>query len=84
VEGFAKVQAIADEDLERETEGKTSAVHFLRFEFTAEMIQSLRRNAAELALGCDHPAYQYVCQALSDSTRKSLLADLVCAETGGN
>jgi hypothetical protein len=55
--GFARVYAIADEDLDRENEQKTSAVHFLRFEFDAVMRDALRRGAG-LGLGVDHPEYQ--------------------------
>src|SRR5205809_534030 len=56
VEGCPKVYAIADEDLERETDEKTSSVHFLRFELTKEMAESLKYGVA-LAIGIDHPAY---------------------------
>jgi Protein of unknown function (DUF3501) len=56
--GHAKVFAVADEDLERENEQKTSAVHFLRFELTAPMIASLKTGAA-LALGIDHERYAH-------------------------
>jgi hypothetical protein len=54
VDGFKRVYAIADEDLERENEEKTSSVHFLRFEFEPEMIAAIKKGAA-LALGIDHP-----------------------------
>ena len=54
VDGFKRVYAIADEDLERENEEKTSSVHFLRFEFEPEMIGAIKKGAA-LALGIDHP-----------------------------
>ncbi len=53
VDGHEKVYAIADEDLERENEEKTSSVHFLRFEFTLGMIAAVKRGAA-LAMGVDH------------------------------
>ena len=53
--GCGRVYAIADEDLEREDEVKTSSVHFLRFELTPEMIRSLKHGAA-LVMGIDHPA----------------------------
>src|SRR6185369_4452191 len=56
VEGRERVYAIADEDLDRETEEKTSSVHFLRFEFTRPMVQVLRAGAAA-KLCCDHPNY---------------------------
>ena len=57
VEGCERVWAIADEDLERENEQKTSAVHFLRFELTEGMAQSLKRGRG-LSIGIDHPEYQ--------------------------
>jgi len=56
VAGYKRVWAIADEDLERENEQKTSSVHFLRFELTDDMAQALRRGAG-LAIGVDHPRY---------------------------
>ncbi|HMQ71768.1 MAG TPA: DUF3501 family protein [Rubrivivax sp.] len=56
VEGHARVYAIADEDLERETDEKTSSVHFLRFEFTTPMKAAIRAGAA-VKLGCDHRNY---------------------------
>ncbi len=57
-EGNPRVYAIADEDLERENDVKTSSVHFVRFELTREMIAALKRGAT-LAIGADHPAYTY-------------------------
>jgi len=74
VSGHEKVLAIADEDLERENEEKTSAVHFLRFELTGPMISSLRAGA-ELGVGIDHDRYRHAIQPVRDGTRKSLLAD---------
>ena len=67
--------AIADEDLERETEDKTSSVHFLRFELTAEMISALKYGVA-LAFGVDHPNYQAEVPTVGAATRQSLVADL--------
>jgi hypothetical protein len=75
VHGHPRVYAIADEDLERETEEKTSAVHFLRFELTPPMIAALKSGAA-LAMGIDHPEYAATLDDVPDATRKSLLADL--------
>jgi hypothetical protein len=75
VDGQPQVFAIADEDLERETDEKTSAVHFLRFEFTATMIESLRGGAG-LAAGIDHPAYPHSIDPMPAELRQSLLADL--------
>ena len=56
VEGHGRAYAIADEDLERETDEKTSAVHFLRFEFSKPMRDAVRAGAA-VKLGCDHSNY---------------------------
>ena len=71
VEGHDKVFAISNEDLERSTEDKTSAVHFMRFEFTKDMIAELL-GGADLEFGCDHEAYTHsvvvpekTCQALA-------------------
>jgi hypothetical protein len=75
VAGCAKVWAIADEDLPRENEQKTSAVHFLRFELTSAMVTALKRGA-QLAIGVDHPAYRAEIPAVGDATRKALVADL--------
>jgi len=72
--GLEKVHPIADEDLERETEVKTSAVHFLRFELTGDMIQALK-GGAELSMGVDHPAYRIV-TPIKPEIRASLLEDL--------
>jgi hypothetical protein len=75
IQGFAKVFAIADEDLPRENEVKTSAVHFLRFELSPEMAAAMKRGAG-LAIGIDHPAYQAEMPAVGAVTRDSLAADL--------
>ncbi|HNP27054.1 MAG TPA: DUF3501 family protein [Nitrosomonas sp.] len=73
------VYAIADEDLERENSEKTSAVHFLRFELTREMIQALQQPGA-LSMGVDHPAYQATIDPVGEQTRLSLINDLDTAE----
>ena len=75
VEGCARVYAIADEDLERENEEKTSAVHFLRFELTDEMAKALKYGVG-LALGVDHPNYQAEAGAAAAGVRASLARDL--------
>ena len=75
VDGQPRVHAIADEDLERENDEKTSAVHFLRFELTPAMIAALKSGAG-LAIGVDHPEYAATLQPVPDATRKALLADL--------
>jgi hypothetical protein len=73
VEGFGPVVGIADEDLERSSEGKTSAVHFIRFEFEQTMIDALRKGAG-LSIGSTHPKYSHQV-GLSDAARAALIAD---------
>lgn len=75
VAGCEKLYAIADEDLERENETKTSAVHFLRFELTDAMARALK-GGASLGVGVDHPHYQHTIPVVSDLVRSALLADL--------
>lgn len=70
-----RIRPIADEDLERADEEKTSAVHFLRFELSDEQIAALR-DGAELAAGIDHPNYQVDVRPVPDNVRQALLADL--------
>ena len=67
--------AIADEDLERADAGKTSAVHFLRFELAADMVAALK-DGAELAAGIDHENYRVEISPVADNIRLSLLGDL--------
>jgi len=73
VDDFDKVYAIADEDLERENEEKTSSVHFLRFEFTAPMIAGLKKGAA-LAVGIDHPNYPVRVDEVAPNVQTALVA----------
>ena len=75
IEGSPRVYAIADEDLERENEEKTSSVHFVRFELTPAMIASLKAGAA-LSIGVDHPQYTEALRSVPEATRAALLADL--------
>ena len=75
VEGRPRVYAIADEDLERSTAEKTSAVHFLRFELTSDMKRALKAGA-QLKIGCDHKEYPYHVNTLAPETLASLLEDL--------
>ena len=75
VEGCARVYAIADEDLERENEEKTSSVHFLRFELTDEMRKALEYGVG-LSMGVDHPAYQATLDPVPPAIRASLVSDL--------
>jgi hypothetical protein len=74
VEGGERVYAIADEDLERETEEKTAAVHFVRFEVPPAAREALRRGA-RLTIGVDHPEYRVSVEP-SPEQRAALLADL--------
>ena len=74
VSGQEKVFAIADEDLERENDEKTSSVHFLRFELTPAMIAALR-GGANLGVGIDHPHYSHSVSPVSAATRQALTAD---------
>ena len=74
VEGYDRVYAIADEDLDRENEQKTSAVHFVRFEFTPAMRAAVKAGAA-VKLGCDHTHYPAHLQIPAE-TLASLAGDL--------
>ena len=75
VAGHERVHAIADEDLERTTGQKTSAVHFLRFELSTEMSHALKQGAG-LSMGVDHPVCQATLDPVPPATRTSLLRDL--------
>ena len=74
VDGFKKVLAIANEDLERSNTEKTSAVHFMRFELSDEMIAALSAGTS-LSAGSDHPQYPYATE-ISANVSHSLLVDL--------
>lgn len=73
-DGGARVAAIADEDMERSNDEKTSAVHFLRFELPPEMRAALKAGT-KLAIGIDHPAYQAQ-TSVNEATRAALVKDL--------
>lgn len=75
VDGHEKVFPIADEDLERETETKTSSVHFLRFELSSAMISALKTGAT-LSAGIDHDAYSFAVTPVAANIRESLVSDL--------
>jgi hypothetical protein len=75
VNGCEKIYAIADEDLERANDEKTSAVHFMRFELEPEMITAVK-SGATISAGVDHKNYQATVNPVSDELRKSLLSDL--------
>ena len=75
VADFARVTPVADEDLEREDEHKTSSVHFMRFELTPEMAAAVKKGAT-VSMGIDHPAYIYAVEPSPQNIRESLAADL--------
>jgi hypothetical protein len=75
VAGFDRLYAIADEDLERENDVKTSAVHFLRFELGEQVVSGLRAGGV-LAAGVDHPNYRHELAALPENVRGALISDL--------
>lgn len=75
VDGFDRAFAIADEDLERADEQKTSAVHFLRFELPPEQVAALKAGAT-VSAGIDHDAYRVEIDPMPENVRNSLLGDL--------
>ncbi|MFT4937290.1 MAG: hypothetical protein ACI88A_000304 [Paraglaciecola sp.] len=78
VEGFEQVYPITNEDMQRQTEDKTSSVHFLRFEFSHDMIAAWR-SGANIVAGLDHPNYQVVATALDDNLKRALEEDFTPA-----
>ncbi|MFK7976848.1 MAG: DUF3501 family protein [Halioglobus sp.] len=78
VEGFDPIYAIADEDLERENDVKTSSVHFMRFQLNNTMLAAVQ-NKASISVGIDHPAYTIEEESLPAAVRDSLAADLKAA-----
>ena len=74
IAGFDPVYPIANEDLPRSTDEKTSSVHFLRYEFTDEMIEAAR-NGAQWVIRSEHLNYPYTTEALPDGITESLLRD---------
>ena len=74
VDGFERVWAIADEDLDRETAEKTSSVHFLRFELTPSMAAAFKAGAV-VNMGIDHEAYPFTV-GVSPESRDALANDL--------
>ena len=75
VEGCERVYAVADEDLERENDEKTSSVHFLRFDLSDEMRKALKYGVG-IAVGVDHPEYRASIEPLPPEVRASLVFDL--------
>ena len=75
VAGFDRVWAIADEDLERENDDKTSSVHFLRFELSPQMCAQVKAGAA-IGVGIDHDNYRHAVASLPQNVRDSLAKDI--------
>ena len=75
VSGFEKVFPICDEDLPRETNDKTSTVHFMRFELDADMVSAINTRAA-ISIGVDHAQYRHSIEPLPESVRVSLASDI--------
>jgi Protein of unknown function (DUF3501) len=75
IDGHDRVFAIADEDLERETDEKTSSVHFLRFELDHAMRRALL-GGAKFGVGVDHEHYRHAIGHVPEDVRRALLADL--------
>jgi len=75
VGAHARVHAVADEDLERGTETKTSSVHFLRFELDPAMVRDAKAGAA-LGFGVDHPGYLHRVEPVTETVRAALITDL--------
>jgi hypothetical protein len=70
-----RIYAIADEDLDRATEDKTSSVHFMRFELTPEMVAAAKQGAP-ISMGIEHEVYRHTVEAVPENVRRSLVADL--------
>jgi len=75
VADFSRVTPIADEDLEREDQEKTSSVHFLRFELSPEMVAAVK-GGAPLSMGIEHPNYRHSVEPVPSNVRDSLAGDL--------
>lgn len=75
LEGCEPVFAIADEDLQRENDEKTSAVHFLRFELTPSMVAKAKAGAP-ISIGIDHQNYRHELRPVPDAVRQALVRDL--------
>lgn len=74
VDDLEKVNPIANEDLDRESDDKTSSVHFMRFEFTDEMVAKAKAGA-NISMGIDHDAYRVSVDSIDENVRKSLVGD---------
>ena len=75
VNGLDKVYAIANEDLDRSTDEKTSAVHFMRFELTADMCKAVKDNEA-ISMGIDYAGFEQLLDPIPEASRLSLMNDI--------
>ena len=75
VDGFDKIFAISNEDLDRETEDKTSAVHFMRFELSEDMIAAVKKGS-DINVGIDHENYMHAVTPVADNYRQAFVNDL--------
>ncbi len=75
VDDFDEIIPVSDEDLERDNEKKTSAVHFMRFELSSEMVIALKQGG-RLSAGIHHPAYTHSVEPVASHIRDSLISDL--------
>jgi hypothetical protein len=75
VDGFNKVYPIANEDLDRETEDKTSSVHFVRFELSPEMVAAAK-SGSSVSMGIEHEAYNHYVEDIPAEVKQSLISDL--------
>jgi len=75
VDDFEKVYAIANEDMERSTDEKTSAVHFMRFELTNDMAQAVKENK-DIAMGIDYTGFEQLVNPIAEASRVSLMNDI--------
>ena len=76
VNGFDKVFAIADEDMDRNRDEKTSAVHFMRFELTADMTKAVKENK-DISMGIDYDGFDQLVSPIAESSRTSLMNDIL-------
>ena len=76
VEGFDKVFAIADEDMDRNRDEKTSAVHFMRFELTSDMSSAVKENK-DISMGIDYEGFEQLVSPIAESSRASLMNDIL-------
>ena len=75
IEGFNEIHPVSDEDLERNDDNKTSAVHFLRFQLDHEMIDALK-GGCQLSAGINHPEYKYTVNPIPQNISEALISDL--------